>query len=76
MSKAEIERRLLRLENEMSELKSRLAKESRTSGRWWEEIAGSFANDPAHAEAMRLGREYRKRQRPPARRSKRSNGHS
>ncbi len=26
---------------------------------WWKQIAGTFANDPMHAEAMRLGREYR-----------------
>jgi hypothetical protein len=26
---------------------------------WWEEIAGTFADNPDYEEAMRLGREYR-----------------
>ncbi len=31
---------------------------------WWETIRGSFKNDPAYREAMRLGREYRESLRP------------
>ena len=30
---------------------------------WWKQIIGTFADDPAHEEAMRLGREYRLAQR-------------
>lgn len=30
---------------------------------WWKERIGIFANDPAHEEAVRLGREYRLAQR-------------
>lgn len=30
---------------------------------WWKERIGIFANDPAHEEAVRLGREYRLSQR-------------
>ncbi len=26
---------------------------------WWEQIAGTFTNDSAYDEAMKLGREYR-----------------
>jgi hypothetical protein len=33
---------------------------------WWEEILGSFANDPAYDEAMQLGRQYRESLRPKA----------
>lgn len=31
---------------------------------WWHKISGTFANDPAHAEAMKLGRQYRESLRP------------
>ncbi len=30
---------------------------------WWKERIGIFASDPAHEEAVRLGREYRLSQR-------------
>ena len=45
---------------------------------WWEEISGSFANDPAFDEAMRLGREWRESFRPKTRkrRAKSADGHS
>jgi hypothetical protein len=71
MSNMEIERRLLRLETELSQLKDRPAEEpTKKAGRCWEEIAGSFANDSIHVEAMRLGRAYRKRQCSPARQTR------
>src|SRR2546430_5474624 len=44
------------LEAEMALLKSRLEIPKKP---WWEEIAGTFENDPIYAEAMRLGRKYR-----------------
>lgn len=31
---------------------------------WWERIRGTFKDDPAYEEAMRLGREYRAALRP------------
>lgn len=31
---------------------------------WWERIRGTFKDDPAYEEAMRLGREYRESLRP------------
>ena len=30
---------------------------------WWEKIAGTFAENPAYDEAMKLGREYRESER-------------
>ena len=39
---------------------------------WWKQIRGSFANDPAFLEAMRLGRQYRESLRPKARKGKKS----
>ncbi len=40
-------------------LKAKVEKKEEIKSRWWEEIAGTFADDPAYDEAMRLGREYR-----------------
>ena len=31
---------------------------------WWEQIRGTFKDDPAYDAAMRLGREYRESLRP------------
>jgi len=31
---------------------------------WWEQIAGTFENDPIYEKAMQLGREYRQSLRP------------
>jgi hypothetical protein len=68
MTRGQIEARLSALEEEIARLK-RLAKP------WWEQMWGTFANDPAFDEAMRLGRRYREGQRPGARgRRKRQNG--
>lgn len=58
MSDAEIEARLTNLETEVARLKAQIQNSDQTP--WQEEILGSFADDPAHDEAMRLGREYRK----------------
>lgn len=33
---------------------------------WWQQIVGTFADDPMYEEAMRLGREYRESLRPKA----------
>jgi hypothetical protein len=53
----ELEIRVERLEHEVEVLKTR----SGGNG-WWKKIAGSFANDEGHDEAMKLGREYRSSQ--------------
>lgn len=36
--------------------------ENKTEVPWWEQRAGTFADDPIYDEAMRLGREYRESQ--------------
>jgi len=54
MTTVELEHRIEKLESEVSMLKHRIEQTA-----WWEKISGSFADDPAHEEAMRLGREYR-----------------
>jgi hypothetical protein len=61
MTLKEIERRLVALETEVAMLMKAGAAPADDSGRWWEQIAGSFARDRAHKEAIRLGRRYRRR---------------
>ena len=61
-----VEKRLVALEQEVAKLKAQAksgggATDSRP---WWEQIWGTFANDPAFEEAMRYGREYRESLRP------------
>jgi hypothetical protein len=73
MKTADIEKRLTNLEREVAHLRSQNER-PRSKARWWEKIAGSFANDPLFEEAMRLGRKWRESQRPNIRRVKRRNG--
>jgi hypothetical protein len=63
MSNPEIEARLIALETEVARLKAKQQTSAETP--WWEEILGSFANDPAYDEAMQLGRQYRESLQPP-----------
>ncbi len=64
MTNIEIEKRIAVLETEVALLKSKAEKKGDTTELpWWKQIIGTFANDPAHEEAMRLGREYRLSQR-------------
>jgi hypothetical protein len=63
MNTKELENRLSILEAEFALLKSKVEKKEETKKPWWEEIAGTFADDPIYDEAMRLGREYRLSQR-------------
>jgi hypothetical protein len=53
-----LEERVAHLEAEVARLKNKVENES-SSRPWWEKIAGTFADNPAYEEAMRLGREYR-----------------
>jgi hypothetical protein len=62
VSDIEIEARLIALETEVAHLKAQQQTSAATP--WWEEILGSFANDPAYDEAMQLGRQYRESLRP------------
>jgi hypothetical protein len=53
-----VEDRLKVLEQAVEELKLQLKTLKRRCP-WYEEIAGSFADDQAFEEVIRLGREYR-----------------
>ena len=63
MSNTELENRLSVLEKEVAVLKQKIEKEEKPKEPWWKQRIGVFADDPAHEEAMRLGREYRLSQR-------------
>jgi len=63
MTDTEIEMRFKVLETELALLKQRVEKIEKQELPWWKQIIGTFADDPAHEEAMRLGREYRLSQR-------------
>lgn len=63
MTNTELENRIAALEAEVALLKSKIEKKgNKTEVPWWEQHLGIFADDPAHEEAMRLGREYRESQ--------------
>lgn len=54
----QLEERVAYLETEVARLKNKV--EASVSPKpWWEQIAGTFAENSAYDEAMRLGREYR-----------------
>lgn len=59
MATIEIETRVAALETEVEQLKRKLAEVAQPTKLWWEQIAGTFADDPAHQVAMQLGRDYR-----------------
>ncbi|MGI8640388.1 MAG: hypothetical protein ACR2MG_10650 [Pyrinomonadaceae bacterium] len=63
MSNTEVEKRISVLERELNRLKTKIEKIEKKDKPWWEQIAGTFADNPAYDEAMRLGREYRLAQR-------------
>lgn len=60
----EMEQRLMALEAEVKELREKVKIDKKP---WWEQIVGSYGDDPAYQEAMRLGREWRESFRPKAR---------
>lgn len=64
MTNAQIIKRLQALEAEVEQLKRGRPAASAAQKPWWEQIAGTFENDPLYEKAMRLGREYRASQRP------------
>jgi hypothetical protein len=57
-----IEKRLDKLEAEIAQIKLTIAEQTTTNQPWWEEIIGSFADDPAFEEAMEIGKKYRQSQ--------------
>jgi hypothetical protein len=64
-SPAQLEQRVANLEAEVATLKRKLDKLDRATP-WWEQIAGTFENDPMYEKALQLGREYRQSLRPKA----------
>jgi len=65
MIPSQLENRLAVLEAELAKLKSKV-EGADASKPWWEEIAGTFQDDPVYAGAMKLGRQYRQSQQPRA----------
>lgn len=63
MPSVPLEQRVATLEVEVATLKRQLA-ERETSLPWWEQIVGTFENDPIYDHAMRLGQHYRHAVRP------------
>lgn len=60
-----LEERVAALEIELGQLKrQQVTDENIPEKPWWEKIRGTFKDDPAYEEAMRLGREYRESLRP------------
>jgi hypothetical protein len=57
-----LQHRVQVIEQELAHLKRQMGVTDQRP--WWEQIWGTFANDPAFEEAMRLGREYRESLRP------------
>ncbi len=59
MSPSKVEERLSKLEAEVTRLKISLLNSTNTIKPWWENIVGTFADDPSFEEAIAIGREYR-----------------
>ena len=57
----ELEKRIQALEASIQELKAQLSGSGQPS-RSWSDLFGKYKDDPAFAEATRLGREYREKQ--------------
>ena len=67
MATLSLEERLEALETQVKRLEKQYLFPASQSGLpWWEQIRGTFQDDPAYDEAMRLGREYRESLRPKA----------
>ena len=64
MATTSLEQRVAVLEVEVARLKQERTGATALPKPWWEEIRGTFKNDPAYEEAMRLGRQWREAQRP------------
>ena len=62
-SSSPLEQRVADLEAEVATLKRKLDNLDMTTP-WWEQIAGTFENDPIYDKAMQLGRKYRQLLRP------------
>lgn len=60
----ELECRVAALEGKVERLQRELEAVVPDGQPWWQRIVGTFADDPAFEEAMRLGRKYRESLRP------------
>jgi hypothetical protein len=63
MRSLEIEARVAILEAEVERLRAQVEPGVKPAP-WWERITATFADDPAHEQAMKLGRQYRQSLRP------------
>jgi hypothetical protein len=70
MTLAEMEQRLVALEQQVAALRTRVAPTPGQQYAWWHLDAGRFANDPVFDEIVRLGQEYRESLRPKERKKK------
>jgi hypothetical protein len=57
-----LEERVTVLEREIQEMKLQKTPQKPNTVSWLDTIFGSFADNPAYEEAMRLGKEYRESQ--------------
>ncbi len=64
MATVSLEDRVSALEADVARLKARVEGAKASGDPWTDVVWGSFANDPAFEEAVRLGREYRESLRP------------
>ncbi len=56
----QLEARVAALKAELAQIKQLLSSGTQEKKPWWEQIAGSFENDPNFDEAVRLGQEWRR----------------
>ena len=72
MTLAQLEKRIAAVEAELERLRDVVRTEDEWHLPWWRRISGSFEGDAMYADAMKLGRSYRKAT--PGRKRKRRNG--
>ena len=75
MANIALEERILRLEAEMEAIKNHLAVVSTSTPPiqpWWEQVAGSFADDALFEAATTLGAKYRQELKPAINKSTKS----
>ena len=59
MTLAELEQKVARLEADLQQLKTQVAKPNKADPKWVLAHAGRFKDDPGFDDVVRLGREYR-----------------
>jgi hypothetical protein len=65
MATLTVEQRIEELERQVAELQQKLAAQQAPAEPWWMRISGSFKDEPAFAEVIKYGREFREADRPP-----------